>query len=273
MTISTATTPDIPAHSPPARRERPAAASPVGRPAPREPDPGAATPAASPELPRRLRLRLALLERLPAARPRLGLDRRAVAALVVLLLIALVFALHHLWTGRPRDVPVPESAPLRTPAAAPAPAPPAPRKNVVVDIAGKVREPGMRTLPPGTRVGDALRAAGGALPGTDTSALNLARILADGEQVLVGATAPAAPAAPPGGPAPPGAGSGPPERLSLGSATAEQLDTLPGVGPVLARHIIDYRTRHGGFASVEQLREVTGIGDRRFAELRPLVRP
>ncbi|MYU15958.1 ComEA family DNA-binding protein, partial [Streptomyces sp. SID8361] len=81
-----------------------------------------------------------------------------------------------------------------------------------------------------------------------------------------------APTAPngPNAPAGPGAPGG---SISLNSATTEQLDTLPGVGPVLAQHIIDYRTQHGGFRSIDELREVNGIGERRFADLRPLVQP
>lgn len=104
-------------------------------------------------------------------------------------------------------------------------------------------------------------------PGTDTTGLNRARVLVDGEQVLVGA-----PAQPP---EVAGGGGGGPGRgpLSLGSATVEQLDGLPGVGPVLAQHIVDFRTARGGFRSVEELRQVNGIGERRFADLRTLVRP
>lgn len=102
-------------------------------------------------------------------------------------------------------------------------------------------------------------------PGTDTTGLNRARVLVDGEQVAVGA--PAQPA--PGGPGP-GGGAGP---LSLGTATVEQLDGLPGVGPVLAQHIVEFRAARGGFRSVEELRQVDGIGERRFADLRKLVRP
>lgn len=149
-----------------------------------------------------------------------------------------------------------------TPSSGSAPGPPGRSARVVVDVAGKVRDPGVHKLPAGSRVADALKAAGGALPGTDTGALNLARVLGDGEQVIVGA--------PGGAPAAPGATAGP---VSLSTATAEQLDTLPGVGPVLAQHIIDYRAAHGGFASVDQLREVNGIGPRRFDDLKPLVRP
>ncbi len=144
--------------------------------------------------------------------------------------------------------------------------------RIVVDVSGKVRDPGVRRLPAGSRVEDALAAAGGVRPGTDTTGLNRARVLVDGEQVVVGAPAQPPPAAGPGG----GAGSGPgpgPGPLSLGSATVAQLDGLPGVGPVLAQHIVDFRTARGGFRSVEELRQVDGIGERRFADLRRLVRP
>ncbi|MGT2528355.1 ComEA family DNA-binding protein [Streptomyces nojiriensis] len=134
----------------------------------------------------------------------------------------------------------------------------------------------MRRLPAGSRVEDALAAAGGVRPGADTTGLNRARVLVDGEQVLVGAPAPpqgagAGPGVAGGSGSGPGTGSaaGP---LSLGSATVDQLDGLPGVGPVLARHIVDFRTARGGFRSVEDLRQVNGIGERRFADLRALVR-
>ncbi|MFE7547714.1 helix-hairpin-helix domain-containing protein [Streptomyces gardneri] len=141
---------------------------------------------------------------------------------------------------------------------------------MVVDVGGKVRRPGVLTLPGGSRVADALRAAGGAEPGADLTGINRARVLMDGEQVLVGL--PGVPVAGSG----PGAGAGaggPGAPLSLNAATVEQLDTLPGVGPVLARHIVDHRAEQGGFRSVAELREVNGIGERRFADLEPLVRP
>ncbi|MFK8912202.1 helix-hairpin-helix domain-containing protein [Streptomyces sp. YS-3] len=150
---------------------------------------------------------------------------------------------------------------------------PSPGGGIVVDVSGKVRRPGIRRLPPGSRVADALAAAGGVRDGVDVTGLNRARLLMDGEQVVVGV-----PGAVPGGVAPavgaggsPGAAAGTP--VSLGTATVEQLDALPGVGPVLAQHIVDYRAQHGGFRSVDELREVNGIGDRRFEDLRPLVRP
>lgn len=128
----------------------------------------------------------------------------------------------------------------------------------------------MHRLPAGSRVADALRMAGGVKAGQDIGGLNRARVLTDGEQVVVGGPAPPAAAGAPGA-GPGGVPSAGP--VSLNSATVEQLDTLPGVGPVLARHIVDYRTQHGGFRSVEELREVNGIGDRRFTDLQQLVRP
>ncbi|WP_367136294.1 MULTISPECIES: ComEA family DNA-binding protein [Streptomyces] len=149
---------------------------------------------------------------------------------------------------------------------------------MVVDVAGKVRRPGVLRLPPGSRVADALAAAGGARPGADTTGLNRARVLVDGEQIVVGAPAGGPGGGPGGAPAAAsaaaaGGGPAPGGPVSLNSATVEQLDALPGVGPVLARHIVDYRTQHGGFRSVEELRKVNGIGSRRFTDLRPLVQP
>ncbi|GGX70686.1 hypothetical protein GCM10010324_14760 [Streptomyces hiroshimensis] len=236
--------------------------------------------------------RLALRERLPLwVQLRCGIEPRALAALAVVLVAACAFAAYHFVAGRPQTVRVPaREAPAAAAGAfpsSPAPAVPSAARTtggaVVVDVAGKVRRPGVLRLPPGSRVADALAAAGGARPGADTTGINRARVLVDGEQIVVGAPgatgAPGGPgsaaasgasgasAAAGGPPAPPG---GP---LSLNSATAEQLDALPGVGPVLARHILDYRTQHGGFRSVEELRRVNGIGSRRFTDLRPLVQP
>ncbi|MFI8940769.1 helix-hairpin-helix domain-containing protein [Streptomyces syringium] len=219
---------------------------------------------------------------------RCGLEPRTLAALTVVLIAASVFAAYHFWMGRPqtvrapaRELPAAMAAPTAAPmptAAVPTgiPASVRPSGVVVVDVAGKVRRPGIQRLPSGSRVVDALNAAGGSRPGTDTTGLNRARVLADGEQIVVGATAspPVAAAAgnagSPGGPGGSGSPSGP---ISLNAATVDQLDTLPGVGPVLAQHIIDYRTRHGGFRSVDELRQVNGIGNRRFTDLRPLVQP
>ncbi|MDR3084631.1 MAG: helix-hairpin-helix domain-containing protein, partial [Streptomyces sp.] len=113
-----------------------------------------------------------------------------------------------------------------------------------------------------------------ARPGTAIDGLNRARLLVDGEQIVVGGPAPA-PGTGPAGPATGGSalGTAPATPVSLNTATADQLDALPGVGPVLAQHIVDYRTQHGGFRSADELRRVHGIGERRFADLRNLVRP
>ncbi|WP_342742765.1 ComEA family DNA-binding protein [Streptomyces indicus] len=237
------------------------------------------------------RWRSAVRERLPLwLQSRCGLERRSVVVLAVLLVAAAAFAVQHFWLGRPQSVSAPDvvrAAPLvpedgerttldRPSVAGDGPgAPTGATDLLVVDIGGRVREPGVHRLPVGSRVADALRAAGGAKPGTDLTGLNRARLLVDGEQVVVGAPAGAQGTSAGAGAvgSPVGGGSAPGAPVSLNSATAEQLDTLPGVGPVLARHIIDYRTQNGGFRSVDELREVNGIGERRFAELKDAVRP
>lgn len=159
----------------------------------------------------------------------------------------------------------------RASGAAPAPSNAGPQQ-VVVDVAGQVRRPGIVTLPAGSRVHEAIRRAGGLRPGVDTSSLNLARVLVDGEQVLVGVEAAAVPGGAGSGGAGGGPGAGPAGApVSLNTATMEQLDALPGVGPVTAQHILDWRTQHGGFSSVDELLDVPGIGDKTLADLRDLV--
>ncbi|MDX2598687.1 ComEA family DNA-binding protein [Streptomyces caniscabiei] len=252
----------------------------------------------------------AVRERLPLwLQARCGIERKSVVALSVVLVVAAVFAAQHFWAGRPQPVSAPEVVRAGAPGASAMPggaeapfggaggaaavsgAPPgvgasSAGPSIVVDVGGKVRSPGIQRLPAGSRVADALRAAGGVRPGANTDGLNRARLLVDGEQVLVGTPVPVVgPGAAPGAAGAGGtggavagtggaaAGAAPTTPVSLNTATADQLDTLPGVGPVLAQHIIDYRTQQGGFRSVDELREVNGIGDRRFADLRNLVRP
>ncbi|MFE7840571.1 helix-hairpin-helix domain-containing protein [Streptomyces sp. NPDC057474] len=245
----------------------------------------------------------AVRERLPLwLQVRCGIERKSVVALSVVLVVAAVFAAQHFWAGRTQPVSAPEVVRAGAPGASGGPAAsfgelgdgqvaapgasagavaPTVGPSIVVDVGGKVRRPGIQRLPAGSRVADALRAAGGVRPGANTDGLNRARLLVDGEQVLVGSPAPVSgPGEVPGAGGGGGAGTGgavtgaaPAAPVSLNTATADQLDTLPGVGPVLAQHIIDYRTQHGGFRSVDELREVNGIGDRRFADLRNLVRP
>ncbi len=144
--------------------------------------------------------------------------------------------------------------------------------RLVVDVAGKVRHPGIVELPAGSRVVDALAAAGGAKPGVSLTSLNLARLLVDGEQIVVGIAVPVV-----GGAAPIAGGSSAAATtqsvapVNLNSATAEQLDTLPGVGPVTAQAILSWRTDNGPFTSVDELLEVSGIGDATLSDLRPYV--
>ena len=160
---------------------------------------------------------------------------------------------------------------------APLPPPPAPRtgvtglpsSRVVVDVVGAVRRPGLYRLAHGTRIADAVARAGGATGKADLAQVNLAAPLADGQQVIVPKRgAPGAAAA--GAAGAPGAPAAP---VSLSTATLEQLDTLPGVGPVTAQKVLDYRTKHGAFTSVDELDAVPGIGPKRLEQLRELVVP
>jgi competence protein ComEA len=142
---------------------------------------------------------------------------------------------------------------------------PAPVQKLLVHVVGAVREPGLYRLDDGSRIDDAIRAAGGPNPKAALQLVNLAAPVADGQQVIVplrgkGAAGGAGNA--------PGA---PPQPVHLNSATLEQLDTLPGVGPVTAQKILDYRTEHGAFSSVDELDSVPGIGPARLAELKKLV--
>jgi competence protein ComEA len=147
--------------------------------------------------------------------------------------------------------------------------------TVVVDVVGRVRRPGVYRLAPDARVIDAVRAAGGLRPGVDASQVNLARRVSDGEQIAVGVPgASPAPAAVPSDGSGAGSGNGSAGAtgpVDLNTASLEALDALPGVGPVLAQHILDWRAAHGQFTSVDQLDDVPGIGPSKFAELKPLV--
>ncbi len=196
---------------------------------------------------------------------RLDPGRRGVGAVAAVALLAALLAGAGVWRSRPQPIEV--STPRAVVPSASISAGPAP--TLVIAVAGGVRRPGLFTLPVGSRVADALRAAGGVRPGTNIGLLNLARRLIDGEQVIVGAVAGADPGLPTGAPA--GTPAGPAAPLNLNTATYEQLDALPGVGPVLAQRILDYRTQHGAFRSVDQLSDVGGIGDAKFADLRGLV--
>lgn len=190
-------------------------------------------------------------------------------ALVAVALVASLVVSALVWRGRPQAEVV-AAPPVTAGSVLPAPGGPAGSvAPLVVAVTGRVRRPGVVTVPSGARVIDALQAAGGPLPGADLALLNLARKLADGELIVVGmpGVAPGPSGAAPGGPA--GAGG---SQVDLNTATAADLDTLPGVGPVLAQRILDWRTEHGRFASVDQLADVPGIGESRLSQLRDLVR-
>jgi competence protein ComEA len=156
----------------------------------------------------------------------------------------------------------------------PAPARPAPVKversggaDAVVHVVGAVRRPGVYRLPSWSRLGAALRRAGGATHGADLQGVNLAAKVTDGQQVIVPArAADAAGVTASSATAPPG------QPVSLNNATVDQLDELDGVGPATAQKILDYRKEHGGFGSVEDLKQVSGIGPKRFDALKEKVR-
>ena len=209
--------------------------------------------------------------------PHLGVAHLAVIAV----LVALGLAATSWWVVRSEPVPV--SAPLREAVeptlldlptdgagSLPLAADEAATGTVVVDVAGEVRRPGVRELPAGSRVVDAIEAAGGPRPGVDLSGLNLARVLVDGEQVLVGEVA-TGPAAAPGASAPAPAGAPPAALVNLNTADQAALEALPEIGPVTAQAILAWREEHGGFTAVQELLEVSGIGPATLEAVAPLV--
>jgi len=181
----------------------------------------------------------------------------AAAGVVVLLLLVV----RHFGGG--------SAAPTVTPLPAPVRARPAAPKLLVVDVAGAVRHAGLYRLRSGSRIDDAIAAAGGPTAKAQLDSVNLAAPVADGEQIVVPGRGVAG-AAPASSPA---AGSSPSAPLDLNSATLEQLESLPGVGPVTAQKILDYRQAHGAFHSVAELEGVPGIGPAHMAQLKGLVIP
>lgn len=189
--------------------------------------------------------------------------RRGVVALAVLAAAAVLLTAFFVLRGRPEAVSVPEITTAGVPVGETAV--PEPTGDIVVSVGGKVARPGVVTLPAGARVDDALTAAGGPTEPEGAGLLNLARPLVDGEQVLVGVEPP--PGAEPG---PAGvAGDG---LVDLNAADASAFEQLSGIGPVLAERIVAWREEHGRFTSVDQLREVSGIGEAKFASVKDAVR-
>jgi competence protein ComEA len=186
-----------------------------------------------------------------------------------LLLAALALVGHRL--AQTGAAIAPEVAAPLEPVAAPSS-----RRALVVHVVGAVRRPGLLRLREGARVADAVARAGGATKGADLAALNLAAPLVDGVQVLVPrrVESTAVEPSPTGEPtSPPSAYAGAAGKPSLATATAEELDELPGVGPITAQKILDYRAAHGPFRSVDDLDAVPGIGPARIEQLRDLVTP
>ncbi len=192
------------------------------------------------------------------------LSRGEIAGLVVVLVAVLGGA--GLWYARslPKPVTIAESGPGAVQQAASSS--PSPSVTLMVDVAGEVREPGVYEFVEGDRVIDAIERAGGSMPKADLSLLNLAAPLADGTQILVPKTGPAV-AGVPGGTAP-GSSSG---LININSATATELESLSGIGEVLAATIVEYRETNGPFASVEDLMDVSGIGPATLDEIRDQV--
>ncbi len=190
-----------------------------------------------------------------------SLSRRRILLGALLLAVVLVLGARLLVrTGAPAERP---TAAVRLRSA------PVSKPRVVVHVVGAVRSPGLYRLAEGRRVADAVARAGGATGRADLAGLNLAAPLADGQQVVVPRRAPHAGAASSPAPAP----ASPTGPVQLSTATVDQLDTLPGIGPVTAQKIIDFRTRHGPFRSAEELDAVPGIGPARIEQLRELVVP
>ena len=210
----------------------------------------------------------------------------ALAAVGVIAVLVTVFTLMRDKAPPVASAKLPPVEMVSSASRTPAPAPPTADGPVVVSVVGLVHKPGLVTLAAGARIADALTAAGGAVDGADLIGLNMARRVTDGEQIIVGITAaPGQPAAmgssinsapativPTDGPSPAGKSPTPGDLVDLNAATVEELDALPGIGPVTAAAIIAWRDANGRFTSVDQLGDVDGIGPARLEKLRDLVR-
>jgi len=172
-----------------------------------------------------------------------------------------------------RSLPRGDAHPLASPIAAPTTTASPTAGGIVVDVAGAVRSPGVYTLPAGSRVIDAIRVAGGAAPGADLAIINLARAITDGERVYIPrrGEAQTPDASTGGGGSGGGSGDSGGGKVNINTASASELDSLPGIGPTLAQRIVDYRTQHGPFHDVKDLLKVQGIGQKKFDELKDYV--
>ena len=207
-----------------------------------------------------------------------ALDRREQVGLAVVGVLVVVAAVFWYTRSLPSPVQVVAAGGTSAPgtgqvAARPGPSPSTSPAVIVGDVAGLVRSPGVYQFHQGDRVIDAITRAGGARPGADLTSLNLAALLTDAEQIIVGKAGQGGVATGTSGASSgAGGGSGSPGALvNINTATLDQLETLPGIGPALGQRIIDYREQHGPFHTVNDLLDVSGIGDQRLADLRSMV--
>lgn len=182
------------------------------------------------------------------------ISRGRAVAYIAVLLAGLTLAGRFAFSSQGGREPILQPAVVR--------AEPAPVRKLLVHVVGAVRAPGLYRLDEGSRIDDAITAAGGPRPKAALDLVNLASPVADGQQVVVPVRGPEGPIATGSQP-----GATPTERVHLNTATLEQLDALPGIGPITAQKILDYRTEHGAFSSIEELDAVPGIGPARLAEL------
>jgi competence protein ComEA len=207
-----------------------------------------------------LRERIGALER----REKVGLaliGALVVAGAVVWYVRSLPSAVHVDVSGATRRAGVGAAGPRPGPSPSPA--------EIVVDVAGRVRHPGVYTFHVGDRVVDAIERAGGALPGSDLAGLNLAALLTDAEQIVVGKAGAGGQSS--GTSSGSQSGGAADDKVNINTATLDQLVALPGVGPAIAQRIISYREEHGPFRSVKDLDNVPGIGPSHMADLEPLI--
>jgi competence protein ComEA len=196
------------------------------------------------------------------------LDRRELIGLLVIGVVVVSAALVWYWRSLPRPVRIETSMASgavhggEAPSAAPTAGP-----ELLVDVAGWVRHPGVYRFHQGDRVIDAIQAAGGARPGADLAAINEAALLQDAQQILVTRRGAQGGGGSAGGGGPGTAGG----KINLNTATLDQLETLPGIGEVIGQRIIDYRQQHGPFRSVDDLVNVSGIGPSHLADVKDLV--
>lgn len=193
---------------------------------------------------------------------------RELAALALLVVVVVGGAVFGFARSLPKPAE-PATAADATLAPVETPAEPSDNTAVYVHVAGAVRSPGVYELPSGSRVADALRAAGGATADADANSINLARPCTDGERIYVPRRGETPPPDSGGGSGPGGGAAG--GKININLASASQLEELPGIGPSLAQRIVDYRDKHGAFKTIRDLMKVQGIGEKKFAALEEYV--